>query len=68
MVDRSSAYVTLYISDFRFSLETNTPYCYFDNLKVKDTKYCGLGNWQFGYQEDEKFSNLFEENFCCKYI
>ena len=54
----------------RFQLETSTPFCSFDYLKLDyvNLKYCGTGLWQYGVQTNNANSNVWSRNFCCKYF
>ena len=59
---------TICFTFHRFLLETSTPYCSFDSLKIDNIKYCGLGLWQYGGMDTESSdANVWNTDFCCKY-
>ena len=55
-------------TDTSLQLENSTLFCSFDYMKFGDTKYCGSGLWQIGVPSTNEKSNVWSNNFCCKYI
>ncbi|KAK2148118.1 hypothetical protein LSH36_514g00022 [Paralvinella palmiformis] len=50
----------------RFSLESSTPFCSFDYLKLEypNLKYCAHGLWMYGVQTTSSGSNVWSKDFC----